>query len=323
MKRAFCHFCVFLTLLGVAAPVRAWNSFGHMEVAYLAYQKLTPATKARVWTLLQVNSDFATWESTLPAGTSDADKQLMIFMIASIWADEIKSVPPYKNRFIDEDPNHVNVPDGATSGQNIGYSDLFRHRYWHFIDRPFSRDGTPLAPVPQPNAETQIIAFRAVLSSTSPDDLKSYDLVWLLHLVGDVHQPLHCTTRIERGEPNGDQGGNAVKCPNCTPGYGELHGFWDDVLGTTGDQPDYQSVITAARNLAKPSAGKSKVTDTDAWIAEGVAYAKSTVYKTPILAGLGPFTLTDKYKAAAKALAQRRVALAGVRLGNLINQELK
>ena len=36
-----------------------------------------------------------------------------------------------------------------------------------------------------------------------------------------------------------------------------------------------------------------------------------------------PFTLTDKYKAAAKALARQRVALAGARLGNLLNQELK
>jgi S1/P1 Nuclease len=329
MKRPTTHrllqIILFLVVfaLAAAAPVHAWDSFGHMEVAYLAYQKLTPTTKARVWTLLQRNPDFATWETTIPAGTSDTDKQLMIFMIASIWADEIKGVAPYKDRFTDEDPQNVNVPDGATSAQNIGYTDPFRHRYWHFIDRPFSRDGTLLPAVPQPNALTQIIAFRAVLSSTSADDLKSYDLVWLLHLVGDVHQPLHCTTRVESGAPNGDQGGNAVKCPNCIPGFGELHGFWDDVLGTTGDNPDYQSVITAAKKLPKPVASKAKITNADVWITEGVAFAKSTVYKAPILAGHGPFTLTDKYKAAAKALAMQRVAVAGARLGNLLNQELK
>jgi hypothetical protein len=327
MKRAIVHgilhIALLLAVLATAAPVHAWNSFGHMEVAYLAYQKLTPATKARVWTLLQLNPDFPTWESTIPAGTTDADKQLMVFMIASIWADEIKGVAPYKNRFTDEDPHNVNVPDGTTSAQNIGYTDLFRHRYWHFIDRPFSRDGTPLPPVPQPNALTQIIAFRAVLSSAGANELKSYDLVWLLHLVGDVHQPLHCTTRIESGAPDGDQGGNAVKCPNCIPGYGELHGFWDDVLGTTGDNPDYQSVMAAAKKLPKPIAGKARTKDADVWITEGIAYAKSTVYKAPILAGHGPFTLTDKYKAAAKALARQRVALAGARLGNLLNQELK
>ena len=323
IPRGIVPMVLFLVALAAAAPARAWDSFGHMEVAYLAYQKLTPTAKARVWTLLQRNPDFATWETTIPAGTSGPDKQLMIFMIASVWADEIKGVAPYKDRFTDEDPQNVNVPDGATSAQNIGYTDPFRHRYWHFIDRPFSRDGTLLPAVPQPNALTQIIAFRAVLSSTSADDLKSYDLVWLLHLVGDVHQPLHCTTRIESGAPNGDQGGNAVKCPNCIPGYGELHGFWDDVLGTTGDSPDYQRVIAAAKKLPKPVAAQAKIANADVWITEGVAFAKSTVYKAPILAGHGPFTLTDAYKASAQALAKRRVALAGARLGNLLNHELR
>jgi len=312
-----------LVLLAGATPLYAWNSFGHMEVAYLAYQKLTLATRARAYALLQRNPDFSTWEQTIPAGTSDADKQMMIFMIASIWADEIKSVSPYKDRFTDEDPNNQNVPDGATSGQNIGYTDLFRHRYWHFVDDAFSQDGTALPPVPQPNIRTQIAAFRAVLASGSPDPLKSYDLVWLLHLVGDVHQPLHCTTRVSSGQPNGDQGGNAVKCPNCQPGYGNLHGFWDDVLGTTGDSPDYQSIITAAQQLPAPAASLAGNLDANVWITESFTYAKTTVYTSPIEAGPGPFTLTPQYKAVAQALAKQRVALAGARLANVLNQELK
>jgi hypothetical protein len=313
-----------LVFLSGDVPCYAWDSFGHMEVAYLAYQKLAPATRARVWTLLQLNPDFATWEKTIPAGTSDADKQVMIFMIASIWADEIKNIAPYKDRFTDDTGNDTNVPpDSPTASQNFGYSDLFRHRYWHFIDVPFSRDATPLPPIPRPNAETQIAAFRAALTATNPDELKSYDLVWLLHLVGDIHQPLHCVTRIERGEPDGDKGGNLVKCPNCEPGFKELHGFWDDLPGTTGNTPNYQVVISAAKQLHKPKASLANDLDAGKWIAEGVRFAKSTVYKTPIDAGLGPFTLTAKYENSAHKLARQRVALAGARLGNLLNQELK
>jgi hypothetical protein len=321
MKRVL---SLVILLLGLAAaPLRAWDSFGHMEVAYLAYQKLSPPTRARVWALLQLNPDFATWEKTVPAGTSDADKQLMIFMIASVWPDEIKNIAPYKDHFTDDNVQEPNIPAGPTSSQNVGYSDLFRHRYWHFIDVPFSRDGTPLPAIPQPNAVTQIAAFRAVLASASPDDLKSYDLVWLAHVVGDIHQPLHCVTRIERAEPNGDQGGNLVKCPNCEPGYKELHGFWDDLPGTTGNHPDYRAVIAAARRLPTPKKSRARNTNTKAWIDEGVANAKSTVYNTPINAGLGPFTLTPKYQAAAHKLATQQVALGGARLGNLLNQELK
>ena len=47
--------------------------------------------------------------------------------------------------------------------------------------------------------KTQIVAFRKTLGdSGASDELKSYDLVWLLHLVGDVHQPLHATTRFNQ-----------------------------------------------------------------------------------------------------------------------------
>jgi hypothetical protein len=319
MKKAL--ILMLLILAMGATPLYAWDSFGHMEVAYLAYKKLTPATRARAYALLQLNPDFATWEQTIPAGTSDADKQMMIFMIASIWADEIKSVSPYKDRFTDEDPNNPNVPDGATSGQNIGYSDLFRHRYWHFVDEPFSQDGTALPPVPQPNIRTQIAAFRVVLASSSPDALKSYDLVWLLHLVGDVHQPLHCSTRVASGQPNGDQGGNLVVCPACP--YQELHAFWDNVLGTTPNTPVYQDVITAAKQLAAPTASLANNLDASVWITESFTDAQNKVYVSPIKAGLGPFTLTKEYETAAKTLAAQRVALAGARLGNVLNQELQ
>jgi hypothetical protein len=313
-----------LLLVSGAAPLYAWDSFGHMEVAYLAYQKLTPAVRARAYDLLRLNPDFASWEATIPAGTSNADKQMMIFMMASIWADQIKSVPPYKDRFTEDNPSSPNVPpDSPTAGQNIGYADLYRHRYWHFIDEPFSDDGTALPGVPKPNAETQIAAFRAALASASPDALKSYDLVWLLHLVGDIHQPLHCVTRISHGQPNGDQGGNAVKCANCDSDYGNLHGFWDDVVGTTSNNPDYQSVIAAAKQLPQPNPIAASALDVAGWIAEGVELAKTVVYGNPIGAGGGPFTLTPEYRAAAASAARQRVALAGARLANVLSRDLK
>jgi hypothetical protein len=60
------------------------------------------------------------------------------------------------------------------------------HKYWHFIDTPFTIDGTALPAIPTPNAQERIALFRTVLASTSADPLKSYDLTWLLHLVGDA-----------------------------------------------------------------------------------------------------------------------------------------
>ncbi len=316
---------ILLVLTVAASPSYAWDGFGHMEVAYIAYQQLTPAARARVWTLLQLNPyfiDSTKWKSMIPAGTSDADTQLMIFMIAATWPDQIKGDSSYS----DDGSNGGNTPDGATSKQNTGYTDKLRHKYWHFVDKPFAQDGTKKLPkVPTPNARTQIAAFRKVLASkTRPDALKSYDLVWLLHIVGDVHQPLHCTTRIGAGQPTGDSGGNLVKCPNCNPGFGDLHGYWDDLPGTTPrDKPDLLAIITAGTALPPATDPIPTKQTATIWIGESFADAKSTVYHDPIGLGLGPFTLTPAYETTAQDLAKKRVALAGARLAKLLNDELK
>ena len=79
-----------------------------------------------------------------------------------------------------------------------------------------------------PNAEERVALLRPALSGTD-DDLKAYDLSWVLHLVGDLHQPLHCTTRIRQGVS--DNGGNGTKV-KVKVAAKPLHTYWDDLLGT-------------------------------------------------------------------------------------------
>ena len=151
------------------------------------------------------------------------------------------------------------------------------------------------------------------------DRLKSYDLTWLLHLVGDVHQPLHSATRVSSTQPDGDAGGNLVNIynPGCS---GKLHAFWDDILGTSTNPND---AVTVGKSLPAPDptqAGKSDAAD---WVNESFEDAKTAVYVAPIGAGSGPFTITAAYTDGALALAKQQVALAGTRLAKLLNTELK
>lgn len=296
-------------------PTFAWDNEGHMAVAYVAYQHLNTATKARVDQLLRLNPDYSHWKAGVPSGTSKAKSKMLIFMMAATWPDFIK----HKTGYSDDGTEKGDRPDGATSSQNIGYSDHLHHKYWHFVDTPFSTDGTPLPSLPTPNAQTQITAFRAVLASNDPDAKKSYDLVWLEHLVGDIHQPLHAATRVSSSDPQGDHGGNLVTLCSA-PCKQELHAFWDDLLGTSSKA---SSAITVGRNLPAADATLAAKADAADWAAESFDASKQTVYVAPITSGDGPFTLTPAYKAAAKKLARQRVALAGVRLANLLNDELK
>jgi hypothetical protein len=307
-------------LLSMAAgfqPAFAWNDRGHMSVGYVAYKHLKHATRDRVNGLLKLNPKYNAWaakvDQQMPNATPD-DKNLMIFMLATTWADEIKRDRSYRQ----DGTQGGNRPDGSPDpGRNTGYDDLLMHKYWHFIDTPFSADRTPLPPILMPNAQERIALFRTVLASSSPDELKSYDLVWLLHIVGDIHQPLHASTRVRQPDPDGDAGGNLVKldCAKC-----ELHFFWDDLLGT---ENDLKTVVQGARKLPKAKASLVAKMDEKDWVAEGFQKAQRIVYAPPVGPGNGPYTLTLQYKKTAGKLAKQRVALAGARLAKLLNDELK
>ena len=293
-------------------PANAWNSIGHMAVAYTAWQQLTPATRQRAIVLLQKNPNYNKWLSYIPAGTSDDDRNLYVFMMAATWPDEIKAQS--SGYQLDGDI----PPRTAEATNNTGFSDKYMHKYWHFVDVPFSTDGTALPSTPTPNAQTQITAFRQALASNASDDVKAYDLVWILHLVGDVHQPLHCAERITAADHRGDGGGNSVKLTNDP---GDLHGYWDNLLGI-GETKNYQVAVTAAKQLPEAGSAASDANEAD-WVQESFHLAQTDVYVAPVGPALGPYTLDATYGSKALAIAQQRVALAGARLANLLNTDLK
>jgi len=215
--------------------------------------------------------------------------------------------------------HHRNTQKAPDPSRNSGFDDKFMHKYWHYIDLPFSPDGTKLVQPPQINAQERIGLLRKTIASDAPDALKAFDLVWLLHLVGDVHQPLHATSRFTHAGTKGDAGGNNVKLCK-SPCKDELHAFWDDVLGK---EETVSTAIIAAGGLPKPDQAQASKSDEAEWVQESFQAAQKWVYVDPIGVGNGPFTPNGAYKANAKKVAEERVALAGARLGNLLNTELK
>jgi S1/P1 Nuclease len=316
-KRMLMTGLVFLLSATLIAPAYGWYNEGHMIVAYIAYQQLTPAAKTRANALIKMNPMYSTWAANVPKNSSQATIDMMVFMQAATWADAIKSAAGYVSDGSDGGDSPVGSPNPT---ENSGYGDMSRHMYWHFTDKPFATDGTALPAIPTPNAQDRIALFRSVLSSTTASDaLKSYDLVWILHLVGDVHQPLHSSTRVDKADPNGDAGGNLVKL-SCTGCPTELHRFWDDVPGTSLKP---KSAVTAGKKLPAADPTEAAKSSEAVWVDESFQDAQADVYITPIGAGTGPFALTSAYKKNAKKVANVQLALAGARLANLINNELK
>jgi len=124
--------------------------------------------------------------------------------------------------------------------------------------------------------------------------------------------------------PQGDDGGNQVlvKCDGCQTAQ-KLHAFWGNLPGTGSIKAAVKPAIAKAKELPAPDATLAAKLDEKVWIAESFDAAKAVVYQLPIGPGSGPFTLTDGYKETAKTLGQQRLALAGARLGTVLNAELK
>jgi hypothetical protein len=305
---------IILAVIGSSSHAAAWDDLGHMMVSAIAYEQLTPETRQKVTTLLKLNPNHATWVADVP----EDEKPRIAFLRASRWADDIKLDPAYEQ----DGSQNGNRPSGRESARNVGYEDRLQHKYWHFIDLPFSPDRTALIEPSSPNAQTQIALFRHTLTSTaSSDSLKSYDLVWLIHLVADVHQPLHAVSRFDKAHMDGDDGGNGVKVcsPPCTAKE-RLHAFWDTVLGVSMDTT---TAIETARQLPAADPQLAAISDERVWIQESFEAAQMHVYVSPVGIGVGPFELTDSYKAAAQQVAGQRIALAGTRLANLLNDAFR
>ena len=95
-----------------------------MAVAYVAYQQLTPEKKLRVAALLKKNPYYNTkWKALIPSGTPADQRDLMLFMIAATWPDEIKEKgSTYLNdgdqRLPPMEP-HGQIPDTTTQAAQV------------------------------------------------------------------------------------------------------------------------------------------------------------------------------------------------------------
>lgn len=299
--------CAGLALTPPAAC--AWNGTGHMTVADIAYDDLTPATRARVDALLQRHRDYALWMSQMPAGYTD--KARFAFMKASTWPDDIRKTP-------DDRP------------------------IWHYSDIPivapgYTADPIELLPI-KPNAETQIVAESSALGSPAGTDAeRAVELCWVEHLIGDVHQPLHATSYYSPLFPKGDKGGNGeTLAPGSVAGDSlltaarprKLHSLWDDLLGASRDPLDIQKYAAALETPAYARTTYPQLTTAKTvhdWLVESNILAKSVVYQNstlPLAPGEGTtviVTLPPGYLAAAHTVASRQVALAGLRLADTLN----
>jgi hypothetical protein len=275
-----------------------------MIVAQIAYLRLTPAAKARVDSLLLT-----------PPG-----KRPLIFLCAGYYTPETceKTYDPVQIA--------VWMDDFRGDSLNDPYAP------WHYIDfRPIF-DGIPertnVGAEPENVLSRINWAINTLRKGTGSNKTDAETLGFLFHLVGDVHQPLHASTRYTAANPNGDQGGNffKIKMPPDTH-ISNLHAFWDAAGGTFGfvspkrplDQAGKDHMLALAEGVMKEfpedAVPEWKNLDPHDWAIESNDLARQVVYKN-ISEGDAP---SKAYTDEAQKLSRRRLAIAGYRLAAVLN----
>ncbi|MBI5382136.1 MAG: S1/P1 nuclease [Opitutae bacterium] len=303
-------------------PALAWNSLGHRMAAELVWRQLDATERQAVTGLLKQHPHYQSiLAAHVPAGV---DKDEWVFLTAAIWPDVIRPVKGAKQT----------KPEAFTK------YDI----YPHVIHLPFVRavDAGRVSlegyTIDTPNAQTGLADSIARLGDPSASAAdRAVSLCWVLHLGGDVHQPMHAAALVWPGNPRGENSGTSIAVREAGRDPIGLHVYWDRL---PGEDTGYAAVLNGADALEKtPELAREKLaelaqaTSVAAWVQEShqvaLRYAYGVEGKKPanmkaFAAGKIPASavpvLPPAYVKKAGEVAQRQLALAGWRLTEVLKR---
>jgi hypothetical protein len=263
------------------------NETGHMVVARIAWDTMTPNARKAVAKLV---ADPNNPSSGKPTSAQDSDR-----FSAATYMDDIR--PTY---------GHLHFDNQYIDEQN----------------RPMDR------PSDSPNSVTFLEDnLKTLADAHASTDQKAEALRYTMHLVGDLHQPLHNVDRITSDTPKGDRGGNLFPIDwHNELRMSNLHAYWDDAAGEFAFiarplTPDGTRQLDGIAQSIEQAVPESKVADRshdlnpEHWAAEGLNLATRDCY-TGIAPNQHP---SEAYRQKTLKDMNEETALAGYRLGHLVN----
>lgn len=322
-------------LLLISPPAWTWSESTHRLIADIVWLELNPQQRGAAYQLLLQHPDFDNgFARFMPTDLPAHEQPRWVFRQAAAWPDVARD-------YREDDPKRYRA---------------FNHSTWHYVNFPLWFDGdaqsrfegqltTNLSLDPNegnsdrwnaPQAVASNIRIIADPGAAAAD--RALALSWLLHVVGDLHQPLHTVAifGLPEMEVSGDRGGNSI----CVSGQGQtnnLHWLWDGVLfnGESIAVLERWSLrVVAGEYNALPEAPGIDVED---WIEEGVQLAADAVYPSAVRQQIlsridggdcddpatGRISIDEEYMESARLVARRQVMLAARRLFKILGSPLR
>ena len=313
-----------LVALCSASNAMAWSVAGHMATGAIAYRVLkkdSPGTIPKMIAILKATPRYEEkWKAEIEKLGQDVDADEYLFMVSARWADDVRRDRRY-------------YPNGGTESMR------------HYINKPFKPDGQPATvEAPEPPDVNIVSAYPLYLdqfkNNTDPEK-RAIAACWVMHLIGDAHQPLHSVSLytekfqiVDHGRQVGDRGGTRffVRSRANVKGVG-LHTIWDGLI--TENSKYRENCNSVIKLMADPEHAADKfsseipVLGIQDWIIESHALAREKAYT---FAGKLIDGGTDKesagvlpkgYFGAAEPVAKRRGVLAGYRMAAVLKEVLE
>ena len=305
---------VLMAVLSVvfALPAMAWDDVGHKITVYIAWQRMSPAAREKVIKILRAAPEDSHLSAyfQLYGVRPDADKQLDYFMLVPTWADIVR--------------------DRAFP---VRY-EKYHKGEWHYTSVFWRDSGGKAELMADKKADGQAIEklaeFEKVLRDPVVSDKdKAIALAWFLHIGGDIHQPLHSSSRVTDREPDGDRGGNTfLISPEGTPRENQqnLHWFWDSIVPRNipydfglceGCYVKHIAEAFISRYSFDAEKGGLALSNYVSWKDESLRLAQGEVFRSDLKHFEAP---SDAYRRNALSVSERRLTIAGYRMGETLNE---
>lgn len=304
-------------------PALAWDGVGHRLSAAIALQFVDDSTRQELLRILRAHPRYqADFIAEIPDFIDrDDDAQLAQWLLgqAAYWPDIARGLP-------DAERVRYNRPS------------------WHYTDGAWVRGAATLqgnqyvgiAPFPNihgENANTVIneadvhnvvtaldYNTRLLADLNQTDTVRAVALCWVLHLIGDIHQPLHTGSMYSAHVfETGDLGGNRIPVGNSN-----LHAEWDGALRRGGLASNLTDILDLLPEI-EATTGSASQSDWTAWMQESRELLVSAVYTDAMKDAirqadqsgadeLHTLTVSDRYRQEMRRQARERLGLAGLRL---------
>ncbi len=308
-------------LLGslLTTPAMGWGDKGHRTTAAIAFDAMTPSRQQAIAAILldhpRYQEDF---EALMPArisGGGATAKQRWLLEQASIWPDLIQGLgDDVRQEYNRSRWHYINLLVFLTTEDEAALAGELHHN-----------KATEFTPPLRQNLNS-VQALRGNLLTWQDESASNADkavaLCWILHLVGDMHQPLHNVALFSKPYfPTGDRGGNDIDVLTGKQTK-NLHWWWD---GLPNEMDDLSPSARTLRTIESETVDDAAI---DEWLHHHARLAEMFVYTDDVKSQLldrvsaqqsPQVELSHEYLVRARSVARRQINLAGHRIAGLLN----